>query len=96
MPAKSNPTTTTGVTPTPEQIAERARSIWIAHGSPGGRDLEHWLDAERQLRQEFASRPMRRPPSAAGKDLDEAERRLDGLIEEKPSPARRTPDGEQL
>jgi hypothetical protein len=96
MSAKPNPTTPTSAQPTPEQIADRARSIWIARGSPRGRDTDYWLDAERQLQQEFSSRPLRRPPPGRGKDLDEAEKRLDGLIEEKPSPARRTPDGEQL
>lgn len=79
--------------PTPEQVAERARSIWIERGSPGGRDLEHWLDAERQLRSEFASRATR--PRKAD-DLNEAEKRLDGLIESKPGPASRTPAGENL
>lgn len=90
--------------PTPEQIAERARSIWIARGSPGGRDLEHWLDAEQQLREELnaRSRPAKRPPpsgrSKPGREADpvEAEKQLDGLIEQPPSPARRTPAGEQL
>lgn len=79
-----------------DQIADRARRLWMERGSPGGRDLEHWLDAERQLREEMAGRP---PAGASGKtpsDVDEAEKRLDGLIENKPSPARRTPDGEQL
>jgi hypothetical protein len=87
--------------PDPQQIAERARSIWIQRGSPGGRDLEHWLDAERQLREELAgrSRAPKRPPTGErtqSRDVDEAEKRLDGLIENKPQPARRTPDGEQL
>jgi len=30
-------------------IAERAQSIWRERGSPEGRDMEHWLEAERQL-----------------------------------------------
>jgi hypothetical protein len=78
MATKPNQTTSTAAQPSPEQVAERARAIWIERGSPGGRDLEHWLDAERQLRQEFASR-SNRPPKAgsADKDLDEAEKRLD-------------------
>ena len=30
-------------------IAERAKAIWRERGSPEGRDLEHWLEAEQQL-----------------------------------------------
>ncbi|PTX97811.1 DUF2934 domain-containing protein [Opitutus sp. ER46] len=83
-----------------EQIAERARRLWMERGSPGGRDLEHWLDAERQLRDEFAQRertPRSAPPAKPRHmDLNEAEKRLDGLVEPKPNPARRTPAGENL
>ena len=77
-----------------EQIAERARKLWMERGSPGGRDLEHWLEAEKQLRQE--AQPGRSAPGSRDRDLDEAEKRLDGLVEPKPSPASRTPAGEQL
>jgi hypothetical protein len=38
-------------------IAERAQAIWRERGSPEGRDMEHWLEAERQL---YARRPARR------------------------------------
>ncbi len=76
-----------------EKIAERARQLWMERGSPGGRDLEHWLDAERQLRDAAARQGK---AGGSGKDLNEAEKRLDGLIENPPSPARRTPKGEQL
>jgi hypothetical protein len=82
-------------TPPHEQIAERARKLWMERGSPAGRDLEHWLEAEQQLRDE-AGRRKNRSGSKPGKDLDAAERRLDGLIENRPSPARRTPSGENL
>ena len=37
-------------TPTQEQIAQRAYEIFIDRGQPEGRDLEHWLEAEKQLR----------------------------------------------
>lgn len=85
--------------PTNDQIAARARRIWQERGSPGGRDLEHWLEAERQLRDELASHAH--PPTdasrrAKGMDLNEAEKRLDGLLESPPSPSRRTPRGENL
>ena len=84
-----------GVQPTHEQIAERARKLWTERGSPGGRDLEHWLEAERQLRDESAQAAHDGGPKR-GRDLNEAEKRLDGLIEPKPSPPQRTPRGEQL
>jgi hypothetical protein len=33
-----------------EKIAARAYEIWQANGCPDGQDLEHWLQAERELR----------------------------------------------
>ena len=36
--------------PSHEQIARRAYEIFVERGQPAGRDLEHWLEAERQLR----------------------------------------------
>jgi Protein of unknown function (DUF2934) len=35
--------------PTHDEIAQRARQIWQDKGSPGGRDDEIWLEAERDL-----------------------------------------------
>lgn len=35
---------------TNEQIAEQARIIWERAGRPQGRDLEHWFQAEYELR----------------------------------------------
>jgi len=32
------------------EIATRAYFIFLSEGSPSGRDLQHWLDAEAQLR----------------------------------------------
>ncbi len=81
--------------PAHDEISRRARAIWEERGRPDGRDLEHWLDAERQLRQAKESRQSGRQQGRR-QDVDEAEKRLDGLIENKPSPARRTPAGEQL
>ena len=37
-------------TPTQEQIARRAYDIFVERGQPEGQDLEHWLEAEKQLR----------------------------------------------
>jgi hypothetical protein len=36
--------------PTHEQITRRAYEIFIERGRPEGCDLEHWLEAEKQLR----------------------------------------------
>ncbi len=43
-------------------VAERAESLWREEGCPHGRDLDHWLEAERQLRG--------RPPATKGDDLN--------------------------
>lgn len=36
--------------PSQEQIAALAYAIWLDRGQPCGCDVEHWLEAERQLR----------------------------------------------
>lgn len=33
-----------------EEIARRAHELWEQEGRPEGRDADHWLEAERQLR----------------------------------------------
>ena len=35
---------------TPEEIARRAYAIWEAQGRPAGKEREHWLLAETQLK----------------------------------------------
>ena len=35
-----------------EAIAQRAYEHFVASGSQHGRDVEHWLEAERQLRKD--------------------------------------------
>lgn len=66
--------------PTPEQIAALAHAIWIDRGRPEGRDIDHWLEAERQLRGDI--RPTRAadelPASNAALDADHI---LDGGVE---------------
>ena len=37
--------------PTPEQISALAHAIWERQGRPEGHDIEHWLLAEAQIRQ---------------------------------------------
>jgi hypothetical protein len=34
-------------------IRERAHEIWIERGCPEGRDVEHWLMAERELARDY-------------------------------------------
>jgi hypothetical protein len=43
-------------------VAARAEALWREQGCPHGRDLEHWLEAERQL-----GRPL---PTPKGDDLE--------------------------
>jgi hypothetical protein len=40
---------------THEQIAERARTLWLASGCLPGRDVQNWLEAEVQLKSELKS-----------------------------------------
>jgi hypothetical protein len=45
-----------GATPTHEQIADRAKQIWMKSGCQPGHDRENWLEAERQVRDELNRR----------------------------------------
>lgn len=36
--------------PSHDEISNRARDLWLSHGSPESRDEEFWLTAERELR----------------------------------------------
>jgi hypothetical protein len=38
--------------PSQEAISTRARKIWETAGGPDGEDLDHWLRAEKELRNE--------------------------------------------
>jgi DUF2934 family protein len=40
-----------------DKIAERAYLLYLARGSQDGQDLEDWLQAEGQLREETKSSP---------------------------------------
>lgn len=40
--------------PRHEQIANVAYFIWMSEGCPGGRDTNHWYQAEEQLRTEYS------------------------------------------
>jgi hypothetical protein len=40
------------LTPTRDQIAQRAYELWLARGCAHGNDIGDWLEAERQLSQQ--------------------------------------------
>lgn len=40
------------INPTADDVARRAYELYIARGGQDGRDLEDWLEAERQLMNE--------------------------------------------
>jgi hypothetical protein len=92
MKSKTNSPARKGELPPPthEQIMQRAHRLWIEAGRPEGRDREHWLEAERQLRN---------PSSRQASDTEsyeevEADKRVDGLSPPNRDP--RTPSGERL
>lgn len=39
------------------QIAQRAYAIWESEGKPRGRDMEHWLRAEVEIRRSTNAAP---------------------------------------
>lgn len=48
------------VPPTTDQIAQRAHEIFMARGAAHGRDLDDWLQAERELREPNGRRRSRK------------------------------------
>lgn len=44
--------------PTDEEISLRAHQLWLEHGCPHGHDVEHWLEAQRQLLSEYGNRTV--------------------------------------
>lgn len=52
--------------PTHEQITQRAYEIYLQRGCPEGKDLENWLEAERQLSAETESGAKDIPAVAEG------------------------------
>ena len=41
----------------PEKIASRAYEIWVRRGKPLHAELQNWLDAEAELKAEYAANP---------------------------------------
>jgi hypothetical protein len=54
--------------PTLEEIAAEAYAIYLAEGARDGRDLDHWLEAERRMIAK--GRPSRQPAT----DVQQADR----------------------
>ena len=44
-----------GVVPTPDEIRQRAQKLFKARGGTPGRELDDWLRAEQQLKEERAT-----------------------------------------
>jgi hypothetical protein len=89
--ASSTPTPFSG--PTHDQIAPRARQLWENAGRPEGRDLEYWLEAERQLRAASGLRDEARrltadpldPASSDAAEVDEELNRMGGARSQRSS-----------
>lgn len=60
-------------------VRGRAYSIWEAEGRPAGKDLEHWLQAEREV-SEMTLPPDSLPPEDAPMD-ESPEARLADVID---------------
>jgi hypothetical protein len=72
--AKSSPLTLPP--PTHEQITQRAHRLWIEAGRPEGQAREHWLEAERQLRDPSGKRGR---SNILSREERESEERVGGL-----------------
>lgn len=53
-PAAPSKTVRAAAAPAPGEIAARAYEIWDSSGRPDGQHEEHWLRAERELREKLA------------------------------------------
>jgi hypothetical protein len=50
--------------PGPDEIAKRARELWVARGMTHGHDVDDWLEAECELR--WARHAQRRDTAGTG------------------------------
>jgi len=84
MKAKNQPRSAAGparpAPPTHEQIAALAHAIWEDRGQPEGRDLDNWLEAERQLKGDVR-RPLAADDIPADANALDPDRALEGKIE---------------
>lgn len=91
MKTRKISTTLDPISPTHAAIADLAYARWQQRGRPAGRDLEFWLEAERELSSSNQRRPFvhQRDPNS---DLEQFEERLYALLDEfGPRPGRRSP-----
>jgi hypothetical protein len=49
VPAADSNQTVSDFVPSPDEVARKAYFTYVNEGSPLGRDVEHWLNAETQL-----------------------------------------------
>src|SRR5437868_3517806 len=85
-PADASARASSRRTPTHEEISARAYWIWVELGYPAGRDLEHWLQAERELLEAGPAEMPREP-----RDLEDdaslsngADRQIGDLLMQDP------------
>jgi hypothetical protein len=81
-----------GLTPLPtqEEIAQRAREIWLARGQPDGCDMEIWLQAERELLLPPPAAPKHTAAPAAPERIKPNESPADTAFEAGTTGVRRT------
>lgn len=53
---ENTPSTVAWGSPSQDEIALRAHQLWCQQGCPHGHDMDNWLEAERQLREEHGRR----------------------------------------
>ena len=78
--ARPNPVATGAPPPTHEQIEALAHAIWIDRGRPEGRELDNWLEAERQLKGDVRS-PMAADDIPADANALDPDASLEGKVE---------------
>ena len=69
---------------TQQAIQERSYSIWEREGRPHGRHLQHWAQAEAELRAEGAPAPKRARAKRAASSLTDPKRSRAAVIAPPP------------
>ncbi len=65
-----------------EHVRQRAFSLWEAAGRPNGHDLDHWLQAEREINRKKKPVKAAKPRKAANPRKAAAKSSLAGLIKD--------------
>ena len=79
--ARSGPSSGASTPLARDKVADRARRIWEERGRPEGRDLEHWLEAERQLRVGDAKTNRAGNSGELTREDVESDKNVDGLVQ---------------